>query len=295
MQKIKSASISLSCRRKMTTQEIIRQIRAKKPEISEKDVLDRLQAEKSRNGGLLGDETLLRLIAAKFGVEVEQNRIHNSGNLSTSRLFAGLNDVTVAGRLVAVYQSRTFAGEKPGKFATLMIVDNDGILRVVLWNDKADLVEKGELKEGQAIRLLHGYTREDRYNKVELHIGSKGQIQIDPPEKGNDYPTLEAFTTKIGSLNKAMGTAHLSGKVKEILGLRNFTRIDASNGVAMRFILEDDSGKVDVVAWDERATEIERTVRVDTRLQLVNAKVKENRNGTIEVHVDLGTFISVPT
>lgn len=279
----------------MTAQEIIRQILAKKPEITEKEVLDKLQAEKSRNGGLLGDETLLRLIAAKYGVEVEQNRIHNSGNLSTSRLFAGLYDVTVAGRLVAIYPCRTFEGEKPGKFATLMIVDNDGILRVVLWNDKADLVEKGELKTGQAIRLLHGYTREDRYNKVELHLGNKGQIEIDPPEKGNDYPTLEHFAIKIGSLNKTMGTAHLSGIVKEILGLKNFTRIDASNGVAMRFILEDDSGKVDVVAWDERATEIERTIRVDTRLQLVNAKVRENRNGTIEVHVDLGTFFNVPT
>ena len=167
----------------MTTQEIIDKILAKNPEISQEQILEKLQAEKSRTGGLLGDETLLRLIAAKYGVEVQQNAIHNNGTLSTSRLFAGLNDVTVAGRLIAVFPARTFEGEKPGKFATLMIADNDGILRVVLWNDKADLVERGELKVGQAVRLLHGYTRQDRYGKIELHLGGKSQIEVEPKEK----------------------------------------------------------------------------------------------------------------
>lgn len=87
----------------MTTQEIIEKILAKKPEISHKQILEELQAEKSKTGGLLGDETLLRLIAAKYGVEVYQNTIHNDGNLSSSHLCAGLNDVTVAGCIVAVF------------------------------------------------------------------------------------------------------------------------------------------------------------------------------------------------
>jgi ssDNA-binding replication factor A large subunit len=186
----------------MTTQGIIDSILAKNPEISEEEVLKKLQSEKARTGGLLSDETLLRLIAAKYGVEVQQNIMYNNGNLSISRLFAGLNDVTVAGRLVAVFPTRTFEGEKPGKFATLMIADNDGILRVVLWNDKADLVEKGELKVGQAIRLLHGYTRQDLYGKVELHIGGKSQIEVEPQEKACEHITIDKFATKISCLNK---------------------------------------------------------------------------------------------
>ena len=53
--------------------------------------------------------------------------------------------MTVAGRLIAVFRGAYFEGEKPGKFATLMIADYEGTLRVVLWNDKAELVERGEL------------------------------------------------------------------------------------------------------------------------------------------------------
>jgi hypothetical protein len=82
----------------MTTQDLIREIQAKNPQISKEQILKRLKAERTRTGELLGDETLLRLIAAKFGVQVQQNSFPNSGILSTSRLFAGLYDVTVAGR-----------------------------------------------------------------------------------------------------------------------------------------------------------------------------------------------------
>ncbi len=92
----------------MTTQEIINSILAKNPEITEEQVLEKLQAEKSRTGGLLGDETLLRLIAAKYGVEVQQNTIHNDGNLSISRLFAGLYDVTVAGQVSCCFSRSNF-------------------------------------------------------------------------------------------------------------------------------------------------------------------------------------------
>ena len=277
----------------MTTQDIIEKILAKNPEISQEQILEKLKAEKSRTGGLLGDETLLRLIAAKYGVEVQQNTVHNNGNLSTSRLFAGLNDVTVAGRLIAVYPVRTFEGEKSGKFATLMVADNGGVLRVVLWNEKADLVEKGELKAEQAVRLLHGYTREDRYGRVELHLGVKSQIEIEPKEKASEYPTIDKFTTKIGSLSKTSGNVHLSGTVKTVLGVTSFTRSDSSDGTVMRFALADDSGEVTVVAWNEKAQELEKTLKVNARLQLVNAKVKETQNGGLEAHVDSNTYVNV--
>jgi len=277
----------------MTTQGIIDKILEKNPEVSRDEVLEKLQFEKSRTSGLLTEETLLRLIAAKYGVEVQQKSIHNDGNLSTGCLVAGLNNVTVAGRLIAVFPSRTFEGEKPGKFANLMIADNDGILRVVLWNEKADLVERGELKVGQTIRLFHGYTRQDLYGKVELHLGGKSQIEVDPLEKACEYPDIDRFTTKIGCLNKSSGNVHLSGSVKAVLGLTKFTRNDQSDGTVMRFTLADDSGEVTIVAWNEKALELEKNLKANASLQLGNAKVKETQNGSIEVHVDFTSFVNI--
>jgi replication factor A1 len=152
----------------MTTEEIIQQIMAKHAEISREEILKRLKTEKSKTSNLIADATLLRLIAAKYGVEIFQEIVYNK--LSISHLVPNLNDVTVAGRVVAVYPPKTFEGKRSGKFASLMIVDKDGILRVILWNDKVNLIESGELKTGQVARFSHGYTREDRNEIGRAHV-----------------------------------------------------------------------------------------------------------------------------
>ncbi len=47
----------------------------------------------------------------------------------------------------------------------------------MLWNDKAELVEKNELKTGQIVCFSHGYTREDRSGKTELHLSVKSEVE----------------------------------------------------------------------------------------------------------------------
>jgi replication factor A1 len=279
----------------MTTQTLIDEIKAKNPQTSEAQILEQLNAEREKCGGLLGDETLLRLIAAKLGVEVQQTTTFSSnGVISSGRLFSGLYDVTVAGRLVAVFPAKTFQGpEKSGKFATLMLGDTDGLLRVVLWNDKAELVEKGELKAGQAVRFLHGYTRYDRYGKTELHLGDKSLIELQPQEKSQHYPPIEKFTAKIATLNPNSGSVHICGTVKAVLGKSGFTRSDDSDGVVLRLALRDDSGEVVVVVWNEKVDELEKLLRESAKLLLVNARTKEAKNGAVEVHVDSNTFVNV--
>ena len=66
---------------------------------------------------------------------------------------------------------------------------------------KLSWLRKGTLKVGQAIRLLHGYTRQDRSGKVELHLGGKSKIEIDPEEKADEYPAIGKFATSIALLN----------------------------------------------------------------------------------------------
>ncbi len=275
----------------MTAQDLIEEILRQNPQLSEQQIQEKLTAERERTGGLLGDETLLRLIAAKIGITVPQNSMENSGIISTNRLFAGLNNVTVAGCLVAVFPVKTFQGEeKTGKFATIMLADAEGILRVVLWDERADLVETGELKAGQSVRLLHGYTKDDRYGKTELHLGRKSRIQIEPKTQSTEL-SIEKFATKINTLTKSSGNVHLSGQVKTVLGRSSFTRNDNSDGTVMRLMLADETGEVTVVVWNEKAAVLEHA-RANTSLVLINARVKENQTGGVEVHVDSNTYVN---
>jgi replication factor A1 len=165
---------------------------------------------------------------------------------------------------------------------------------VVLWNEKADLVETGELKSGQVVRFAHGYTREDREGKVELHLGRKSQVEVNPQNVNTrDYPSLGKFATKINKVTATNGNVHLAGTVKEVFPASTFTRRNMSPGTVIRLKLADETGEIQVVIWNEKAEELEKTVKVNTSLQLVNARVKEKGRGELEVHVNSYTYVEV--
>jgi replication factor A1 len=276
----------------MIAEEIIQQIISKNPEVSRSQILENVGIEKNKTGGLIADETLLRLIAARYGIETIQCK--DIRDLSISDLVAGLNDVTLTGRAVVVHPPRSFKGERSGKFANLMIVDKDAILRVVLWNEKADAVESGKLKAGQIIRFHHGYTRKDRKGRVEFHLSSKSQIEVEPQDiKADEYPSIGKFVTPINKLNTAQKNVHLAGKVKEVFPASTFTRSNTSEGKVMRFTLGDETGEIPVVIWNEKAEELEKAVKVNANLQLINVRIKENGSGKLEVHVNSCTHVEV--
>ncbi len=277
----------------MTAERIIKEILSRRPEILREEVLERLEKEKRKTGGLISDMTLLRMIAAEFGVEILQGEALTP-TLSIEDLIPSLSDATVVGRVVAVFPPRTFKGDKSGKFASLLVADESGILRVVLWNDKASIIESGEIKVEQIARFSHGYTREDRSGRVELHIGDKGEIEINPKEvDAKDYPTISRFTTKIREITQAHKNKKVNvvGKVRELFSVSIFRRQDSSSGKVMRFILFDETGEMPVVAWNEKVDELEKTLKRDVKLQIVNAKVKKALGEGLEIHVDTGTYV----
>ena len=275
----------------MATEDIIQTVLSKNPEVTKAQILEALEIEKGRSGGLIEDETLLRLIAARYGVEVPQTKTYNC-SLSISLLVPRLNDVTVSGRIVAVYPVKSFEGKQSGKYASLLIVDRDCLLRVMLWNEKTSLIESGELKAGQIASFSHGYTREDRNGQTELHLGSKSVVKVNPKDVDEaSFPFISRFSTKCGDVTKAQQNIHLNGNVREVFPSSTFTRQDQTNGKFLRFVLADDSGEVKVVAWNDKADEIEPLLRIGVEVRLVNAKTKSASKGGFEVHVDAATYV----
>lgn len=142
----------------MKTEELIGQIVSVCPWISREQILHRLEKEKRKTGGFISEETLLRVIAAEFGCETVKSE-QPMLSLSLRDLIPGLNDITIVGRILAISSPKEFAGNRKGKLASLLVADKSNVLRVVLWNDKTNLVETGGVNVGQVVRFSHGYTR----------------------------------------------------------------------------------------------------------------------------------------
>jgi replication factor A1 len=277
----------------MSTEKIIDQILSRRPEISREDIIERLEKEKNRAGGFISDETLLWMIAAEFNVEIPHDKALTP-TLSIRDLIPSLNDVTLVGRVVAVFPPKSFKGNKSGKVASLLVADQSGILRVVMWNDKTSLMQSGEIKVGQIIRFSHGYTKEDRSGRVELHIGEKSEIEINPQDvEAKDYPTIGKFTIKIGNIGQTLRNkkVNIIGTVKELFSASTFQRQDSSVGKVMRFVLAEETSEILVVVWNEKVDELEKTLREGVRLRIVNAKVKKGIGGSLEIHVNAETYV----
>jgi replication factor A1 len=276
----------------MKTEEIIGQIRAACPWISKDQILIRLENEKQKTGGFISDETLLSMIAAEFGCAISKAE-NPVPSLSLADLIPGLNNVAVVGRVLATFPSKAFERTRKGKLASLLIADRSCILRVVLWNDKASLIESGAISVGQVVRFSHGYTREDLSRKVELHVGDKCEVEVNPQGlETKDYPGIGRFVTRIGELNASHRNKRINiiGTVTKTFPASSFQRADSTQGRVMHFVLSGNTSEIPVVVWNEKAVELEKTLLVGARLKIVNAKVKKTRGREgLEVHVDAAT------
>jgi replication factor A1 len=277
----------------MTTEQVIDQILSDNPGVSKEEITEKLKKQKLKTSGLISDETLLRMVAAELGVKIQNDHVPPP-ILSLTDLVPSLNDVTVVGRVVAIFPPKAFSGKKSGKFASFLISDKSGILRVVLWNDRTSLIESGQVKAGQIIQVSHGYTKEDRDGKVELHAGDKCEIEVNLQNvEPKEYPTIGKFTTKIVQVTHACKNRkiNVAGTVRKLLSVSTFERQDASLGKVMRFTLADETGEKTVVAWNEKVDELEKALKEGVGLQLINAKIKKATGEDLEIHVDAGTYV----
>lgn len=277
----------------MSFEDLINEIISKCPGTSREQILKTLEVEKNRTAGLIADSILLRLIAHKLGAEILPEKVPDRA-LSTRILIPQLNDVTIAGRVIVTYPARTFEGNKSGKFASLIIADKDGLLRVMLWNDKANLIESQLLKTRQIVLFSHAYTREAHNGQTELHVGERSKIEVAPQGlKEEDYPSVQETVTKINQIANTQRPIHLLGKAKNISPVSIFTRQDQTSSKIMRFTLFDETGEITIAAWNDKAEELAQTLDKNKTVRLINVRVKPDSCNGLEAHADASTHTEV--
>jgi replication factor A1 len=276
----------------LNVEEIIERILSADASASREEVWRKIKEKKKAAGGFLTDETAARLIASELGFGVKQESAH-SAELPISDLVFGLNDVSVMGRVVVVFPLQSYARKNgsESQFGRLIVADKTGTLRVLLWNDKADLIRDGKVRRGQILRILHGYTRETRDGQLELHLGNRSEFQIDLSDvREENYPMPESFMEKIGRVSKRKKKTSVSGVIESVTTLTVFSRNDGSEGKVLRLSLKDPSGRIGVVLWNDKADAF-KDVRVHERLLVIDAKVKEKIDGQLELHVEDRAYV----
>ncbi|MFB0505084.1 MAG: OB-fold nucleic acid binding domain-containing protein [Candidatus Bathyarchaeia archaeon] len=273
----------------MTVDSIIKEILASRGDLTREEVL-RMIEEKVKNAeGFFTDETAARIISSELGIKTAQKQLAES---LIKNLVSGLNDVTVTGRVISVSPSRRFARSDgtEGFVKRIQIADKSGLMKAVLWDDKAKEADSFDIRSGQVIRLSHGYLREGFDGRIELNLGTRGEIEILPEEECDRYPPLENFLGGIAEITDKDGEVSILGVVREISPESRFERKDGSEGKMKSIRLKDFTGEIRVVFWDNKADEIENLKRGD-HLKIMNAEVRNGIRGQHELHVQRDSAI----
>ncbi len=148
---------------------------------------------------------------------------------------------------------------------SMIIGDETGNIRVVVWGRNVNLIESGEIVEGDILKIRGGYTKENINGEPEIHINNRTRIIVNPADIDKEkFPTPLENKKKIEELEEGMVNVDVVCRVVRIYELREFEREDGSKGKVLNLLVADETGKARVVLWDEDVNIAERIREGDT-------------------------------
>jgi len=213
------------------------------------------------------------MVAHELGVKFEQDT--SDSDLKISELSPGMSSVNVKARIISIFPPREFSSETKmgGRFVKLLIGDQTGWASLIIWREKADLVESQFLKPNDVVRVRKAYCKEGRLGRPELHIGQSGTI-IKLEE--DDLPTREEFYTKPSQLTNDLQVVNIMGSVIGVLPITEFKRFDGTMGKVRRVVVADEKTSVTGAFWNELADQLSEN-DVGKMLYVALAKTRQGR------------------
>ncbi len=180
------------------------------------------------------------------------------------------------------------------KVANVLLKDGTGELRLVLWDDKSQLVEDGEITPGVWVRAANVNVKLEG-DLLEAHAGRSSTVYIEEETLDLGEQVEAVFDVEMTSLKDLSEGefASVSGEVVAVRGPRSFRRRDGSRGRVLNLTVFDGDAMAILVLWDDLAASF-GGVAVGEVVSLLHGLVKVNR-GAVEVHSRRESMFRVET
>jgi len=205
-------------------EQIIERIQ-KKADISQEEINEKINQKMKQLSGLISKEGAAHIVANELGIKLFDAF---TGKLQIKNILAGLRSVETVGKVLQTYELREFTtNERQGKVASLVIGDETGTIRVVMWGDQADNIKN--INKDMILKIVGGYVRDNR-GGIELHLNERSQLILNPPgESINIVKQNTAERKEISKLTESDNNAEILGTIVQIFDPRFFP-IDPETG-----------------------------------------------------------------
>lgn len=243
-------------------------------DVPEEEFREAVEQKVEQMGGLADEETAAMLIAH----ELADNEVGTIADIDPS-----MDEVKFLAKVTAIGDLRTFdrdGEDEDGKVINVEAADETGTVRLAFWDEWAEAIADGELdagklEEGTVLRVK-GRPKEG-YNGLEVSV-----MQAEPDEEAEIEVDMDGPTT-VDSLSMGQSDVNLRGLVLDTGEVRTFDRDDGSEGRVANLTLGDESGRIRVTLWDDRADRA-TTLETGAAVEIIDGYVRE-REGELELHV----------
>jgi replication factor A1 len=147
---------------------------SQKTGMSMDEINQKIKAKLKQLPGLISEEGAAHIVANELGVKL----FDIGEKLQIKNILTGMRNVDVIGRVMQKYELREFKTDKSsGKVANMLIGDETGVIRVVLWHKQTEPFSM--IKEGDVVKIKGAYVRENNGRK-ELHLSEISKLIINP-------------------------------------------------------------------------------------------------------------------
>lgn len=198
-----------------------------------------------------------------------------------AELEEGMSSVDVLVRVLRIYDVREFEREDKtrGKVVNLLVGDETGVARLVLWDEDVGLVEEGKIKEKDVLKVKKGYVR-FRFGEPEINVGRYGKVIINPGEEVGETSGVEgrikAGRKSISELRQG-DMAEIRGALVEVYeNLRVFDR-EGGKGMVVNAVIDDGSGNMRAAFYDKMAEALLNITLAEACEGGIEDKIRERR------------------
>ncbi|OPY25037.1 MAG: Replication factor A [Methanobacterium sp. PtaU1.Bin242] len=262
-----------------------------KDKISYEDFLKEMKTRMKdyEDVSFMGELDVARVIVGEYVDEENKPLSENNPVTEISDLKTGNHNISLIGRVMHISNVKKFTTRKgrDGKLANLVLADETGEIRVVMWTENIKHLKK--FQEGNVIKLNNLEIKQG-FRNDEAHLNMNSTIQKLPEDEFTNLPTYEEKITNIADIKEDM-EVNVIARIIRIPRIRTFDK----NGKEGKFVsmeIQDKSGKINFNLWNRDTDLLENLDLTEgDSIKIIGAQSRM-RNGEISLsHFWLGRII----
>jgi hypothetical protein len=146
----------------------------------------------------------------------------------------------------------------PGTIYSFLIKNNDGLIRVLLWNPPTEKLS--ELEEGKYVEIFNGSVKNDLSGKPELHVNNIDSIRVRQGETIN----VDHQIVRLSEIEPNMFDIDIEAIVENV-----FEMSTTQNGKQyLRLLLRQEETVLPLTLWNDKAVEYEEKIQIGSNVKI---------------------------